>query len=132
MDTRLLVVASPKKRDELVHFLESGDWEVHTASTLPEFHRELTGPGSFDVALIDMDFADGSWKDVMDILTSDRHSCTVIVCCRQAAEQLWAEVVGQGAYDLLVEPYEKQEVLRLVQSALDRMNLHRLAQLKAS
>ena len=41
----------------------------------------------------------------------------LIVTDRLADERLWAEVLNLGGYDLLLKPFDPEEVLRVVNSA---------------
>jgi FixJ family two-component response regulator len=43
---------------------------------------------------------------------------SVVVSARLADERLWSEVLWRGAYDVIVEPYEAEEVRRIVEGAL--------------
>jgi hypothetical protein len=43
----------------------------------------------------------------------------MVVCSRLADEQLWAEVIQCGAFDLIPEPWDRNEVLRIIRSALE-------------
>lgn len=44
----------------------------------------------------------------------------MIVASRLADERLWAEVLNVGGYDLLVKPFEKDEVAWVVGLAFDQ------------
>jgi DNA-binding NtrC family response regulator len=51
------------------------------------------------------------------------HSCPnieVVVSSRLGDHKLWIDVLEQGAYDVLVEPYECEEVRRIVETAADK------------
>jgi len=44
----------------------------------------------------------------------------VIVCSRLADPELWVTALARGAYDVLVEPYERGEVRRILDGAAAR------------
>jgi FixJ family two-component response regulator len=51
----------------------------------------------------------------------------LIVSSPQADEILWSEVLWRGAYDLLVEPYESDELRNTLEGALRASQTSRLA-----
>jgi DNA-binding NtrC family response regulator len=61
--------------------------------------------------------ADGNWRDVLAELEMLRQRPPLIVASRAGDESLWAEVLNLGAYDLLLEPFQPEEVLRTVECA---------------
>jgi len=58
-----------------------------------------------------------SWKNVLDHLRRRRHPPELIVTCRTADEQLWSEVLNCGGYDVLPQPFQRDEIERVVASA---------------
>ena len=44
----------------------------------------------------------------------------VVVCSSLGDHKLWIDVLEQGAYDVLFEPYECEEVRRIVEAAADK------------
>src|SRR5262249_18414917 len=119
MSAKVLLVLPPHRRSELLRQLEGKDLQLFLASDFQEAQQKLKGPTSYDLLLADAELPDGSWRDLLELLMESRKSCEMIVCSRCGDEQLWAEVLQCGAYDLLVEPYERQEVHRIIQSAID-------------
>ena len=58
-----------------------------------------------------------SWKNVLHHLRRQQHPPQLIVTCRTADEQLWSEVLNCGGYDVLPEPFQRDEIERVVASA---------------
>ncbi|HLJ47142.1 MAG TPA: hypothetical protein VKU01_14090 [Bryobacteraceae bacterium] len=56
-------------------------------------------------------FDGGTWRELLD------HS-TLIVTSRVADEALWAEVLNLGGFDVLAQPFDRTEVLRVTDAAL--------------
>ena len=83
---------------------------------------------SYDLVLTDAELPDGSWQDLLQFVLDSRKACEILVSSRCADEDLWAEVLQRGAYDLLVEPYDQKEVCRIIERALDSHYMRRLAQ----
>ena len=60
-------------------------------------------------------FEDGHcWKDILNELHGMPIPPPLIVADRLADESLWAEVLNFGCYDLLMTPFDAEEVLRVV------------------
>jgi PleD family two-component response regulator len=57
-----------------------------------------------------------SWRDLLALPESV--SFALIVVSRQPDERLWAEVLNLGGYDVLATPLRRQEVERVMASAL--------------
>ena len=129
MNARTLLVMTSPRRSRLLQLLEENGLEVFVASGCREAQRKLNGPASYELLLVDTELTDGSWSDLLDFAITARRNCEVIVCSRCGDERLWAEVLQCGAYDLLVEPYECQEVHRIIESALDSQYMRRFVQL---
>jgi hypothetical protein len=51
---------------------------------------------------------DGEWKDLLG------KTPRLIVTSYAADESLWAEVLNLGGYDVLAQPFDEQEVRRVV------------------
>ena len=131
MVKKILLVVPAHRRSGLLKILDDKDVQVYPAGDFREAHRRLTGPDSFDLVLADAELPDGSWRDLLQVLLELRRPCEMIICARVGDEQLWAEALQCGAYDLLVEPYEGQEVLRIIQSAIDSRYMQRFNQMAA-
>ena len=131
MNQKVLVVMPPNRRSELLRHLDGKNLQIFLAATMTEAVTKLTGETFFDLLLVDADLVDGSWHDLLRILVGSRMPCEMIVCSRFADEALWADVLQCGAYDLLVEPYESQEVHRIVENAIESQYMRRFAQMSS-
>lgn len=61
---------------------------------------------------------DGDWKRVLMHLLSRPDPPKLIVASRLADDRLWAEVLNLGGYDLLIKPFDAEEVRRVVSRTL--------------
>ncbi len=59
---------------------------------------------------------DGCWKDVLDFVERTVR-CQVVVTDRLADDVLWADVLSLGAYDFLAQPFDPDEVRRILTNA---------------
>lgn len=64
------------------------------------------------------------WKKVLKNLARRAHPPQLIVTSRTADEHLWSEVLNCGAYDLLAEPFHRDEVERVVAAARRHFGPH--------
>jgi DNA-binding response OmpR family regulator len=69
------------------------------------------------VVIAKSDMPDGSWREMLDHLRCLVRPPLLIVTSRIADEHLWAEVLNLGGYDVLAEPFERDEMVRVVASA---------------
>lgn len=71
-----------------------------------------------DIVITDVSLPDGNWCDIVKQLVDTGSRAAVVVCSPRADATLWSEVIWRGAHDLLVEPYQGDEVRRSVEGAL--------------
>ena len=64
--------------------------------------------------------ADGSWEDLLRATAGLRTPPNIIVFSRLADESLWAEVLNMGGFDVLIKPFQPEEVLRVTFAAWSR------------
>ena len=122
----LLATPACAQEREFIHslFRESG-WEIHLAQTFQEV-LTVVREKRVGVLLSNSRFSDGHcWKDLLDEIQRLESPPMLIVTDRLADEGLWAEVLNRGGYDLLLKPFDPEEVLRVVSSAWAAWNLSR-------
>ena len=72
-----------------------------------------------DVIVTETTLADEPcWKNVLNAIERSGTGQPLIVASRLADEFLWAEVLNLGGFDLLSEPFDPEEVLRVFGGAL--------------
>jgi DNA-binding response OmpR family regulator len=69
------------------------------------------------VVIAKSDMPDGSWQEMLGHLRCLVRPPLLIVTSRTADEHLWAEVLNIGGYDVLAQPFERDEMVRVVASA---------------
>jgi len=69
------------------------------------------------VVLCEENLPDGNWRLLLDEVGGFVSRPHVIVASRLADNRLWAEVLNLGAYDLLMLPFDDEEVQRVVRLA---------------
>jgi DNA-binding NtrC family response regulator len=119
MSSKILLVMPQGRRDRLLRFLPEAGIDVVAVDSAKEARKLLAEQGKYDLAFVDSELPDGSWRDVLEFIVASKTGCEMVVCSRCGDERLWAEVIQCGAFDLVPEPLEQQEILRIIRSALD-------------
>ena len=63
---------------------------------------------------------DTAFARVLEIVVQGRANIEVVVCSRLGDPKLWLDVLEQGGYDVLVQPYQREEIKRIVEAAAAR------------
>lgn len=122
-----LLIMTRQRRGGLLGALEACSIDVLTAGDCNEANQILQGRNLVQVVLTDARLADGDWRNVLANVEQCRPNAEVIVCARrQEVKRLGTEVFESGAYDLLVEPYEEEEVRRILAAAAAKSYMHSL------
>jgi DNA-binding NtrC family response regulator len=112
-----LLVMPEERHSRLVRCLSGLDANVLTAQSCGEAAQLLRDEPDVCVVLTDLCLPDGSWFDVLNRVGDEHREAKVVVCARVADERLWTQVLEAGGFDVLVEPYQAREVLRIVTAA---------------
>jgi DNA-binding response OmpR family regulator len=91
-------------------------WTLYRAGTLDTAVAFLRG-NPVPVIITEPDLPLANWKDLLAAIVQLPRAPLLIVASRLADERLWAEVLNLGGYDLLCEPFQKKEVLWVLNSA---------------
>ena len=125
-----LVVMSRERRLPLLENLDRLTLSVLTAEDCREARALLQTRPPLEIVIIDVSLTDGNWCDIFKFLVDYGISASVVVASGFADERLWSEVLWRGAYDLLVEPYGREEVRRILEGALRAIEAQRSLQLR--
>jgi DNA-binding NtrC family response regulator len=116
--TVLLISSVPESIAALERIFRLCNWRLEKAPNCREaitFARRTGTP----VIICERDLQDGGWKDVLRDLDSLPSRSSLIVTSRLADSALWAEVLNLGAYDVLAQPFDPDEIYRVVLLAWD-------------
>ena len=116
-----MLVMAQERRLPLLDVLESCGIEVVPACNCNEARRMLET--QVQVVLTDRVLPDGDWRAVLEIVAQDLANVQVVVCSRLGDHTLLIDVLEQGAYDVLVEPYQCEEVRRVLEAAAARSDV---------
>jgi DNA-binding NtrC family response regulator len=117
--TILAVTPHAGDRVSLERILGSHCWRLVAASNLKEALACVKEHG-VSVAICERDLPDGTWHALLEALAEIADRPKLIVCSRLADNVLWAEVLNLGGYDVLMAPFDQEEVLRVVSVAAGR------------
>jgi DNA-binding NtrC family response regulator len=113
-ESSVVVVSSDAdERDSLIVILKPLRCNVYGVATCQQA-VELLGRHQVCAVLSEAELADGNWRNLLRCLSPAGPPPFLIVTSRLADERLWAEVLNLGGYDLLAQPFDSQEVLRVV------------------
>jgi DNA-binding response OmpR family regulator len=109
----LLISSLSDNQGPLLHVFDQSNWLLHRVSTCRE---ALTYLSDSDTAVVicERDLPDGDWKLVLNRFDSLPAPPNLIVTSRLANDELWAEVLNLGGYDVLAQPFDAQEVYHVV------------------
>ena len=116
----VLLVMSRERRLSLLETLEVSGIDALPACDCNEARRVLETQLQVQVVLTDRVLPDGDWRAVLEIVAQGRAYVQVVVCSRLGDHTLLIDVLEQGAYDVLVEPYQCEEVRRVLEAAAAR------------
>jgi DNA-binding NtrC family response regulator len=110
-----VVVISQYKEDHgsLDGILGQRGWPIRHCTNFAQA-RSALGEHRNSIIVTERRLPDGNWKEVLEFAGT---TCAVIVACQYADEQLWAEVLNVGGYDLLLKPFNTSEVSRVIAAA---------------
>jgi DNA-binding response OmpR family regulator len=92
--------------------LAASGWTVYEATDRREAAALLD---RLSIAVV---IAGGNWREFLALTSLRAVAPSVIVTAQFADEPLWAEVLNLGGYDVLAQPFDPNEVTRIVQAAL--------------
>jgi DNA-binding NtrC family response regulator len=113
----LLVLPKDRCRS-LVPKLQRPKTHILKADNCRSAQQLLAENPDIKLVITGLSLDDGNWCDVVRYVVDRGHHAEIIVSSPVASQTLWSEVIWRGGYDLLLEPYDLEEVGRLVDGAL--------------
>jgi DNA-binding response OmpR family regulator len=94
----------------LGHIFRSTHWKLVPTRSCEEAaaYLRVSAP---PVVICETNLPDGTWKDLLGVLTRLEYEPGLIVSSRTADDYLWAEVLNLGGCDVLAKPFDAREVL---------------------
>jgi DNA-binding NtrC family response regulator len=66
------------------------------------------------IVICDSEIASGTWGELLERISLFPDPPLLIVTSRLADERLWAEAINLGAWDVLAQPFDAEEAIRIV------------------
>ena len=95
------------------------------ARSLVELEHQLESD-VYDALFCGWSFRFGTWNDVLRTVQQRCPDLPVIIFSGNGGEKEWVQVLEAGAFDLLVEPYQRRAVLPVLEHAVDSHQGRRL------
>ncbi|MCS7025236.1 MAG: hypothetical protein NZV14_10570 [Bryobacteraceae bacterium] len=120
----LVVTTDPEDLEELRAILPSSDWNLYSAFSVAEA-REMLRHHSYPIIITEAGATGLMWKTMLGYVSSRLQppSPKLIVASASADDQLWAEVLNQGGFNVLAKPYDAREVRWVLDQARAEVNL---------
>jgi len=115
-----LVVMPCERRGKLLEKLDTaGGIDLLTASNCKEACAVLGSHRAIHVVITDRQLPDGDWRRLVMEAARSCPRAQAIICSRQVDYNFWIDALEGGAYDVFVEPYQADEIRRILESAAD-------------
>ena len=96
--------------------VDSVQIHVYRSTTLDSAEARLRVTNS-RVLLTDISFERGGWEDALRMAARLPRRPVVVLVSRLADERLWIDALERGAYDLILEPFQADEMRRILENA---------------
>jgi two-component system response regulator PilR (NtrC family) len=103
-------------RSSVQSILSHSNWRLYDADRLASALAILR-ENDIGVVLCECDLEPGTWIDMLERLRYLRDAPALIVTTRQADDQLWAEALRLGAYDVLAKPFDQRGLMSSISRA---------------
>lgn len=117
--TGSVLLVSPRlhHRSALHGIFGDAGWRVTESQSIAEACTSLASAWD-SLVICDYVQPDGTWRDLMQSVRVFSPFSELIVTSHIADERMWAEIQNLGAFDLLAEPFDAIEALRVARSAM--------------
>jgi DNA-binding NtrC family response regulator len=102
----------------LAGYLARAGFKFFQVETCGKVHAFLKGYPTIDLVVTEVGLPDGNWSDVVRSVVDCAERASILVTCSIPDEQFWSEALWRGVYDLLIEPYDDDQVRRTVEGAV--------------
>ena len=119
VDPRLRVLSvSPTSDDHITlgRLLAGTAWEIDTAEDCDAALRRIR-EGRIGIVICEQDLPDGTWRNLLNYVQTRPEKPFLIVTSILADEQLWAEVLNLGGYDVIAKPFDSRDATHVLETA---------------
>ncbi len=101
--------------------LENQSIDVRCLGSLAEALPALHGTKPPHLVFTDTTLPDGNWADVVNLAVEASKPVNVIVIARQVDIELYLATMAHGAFDFIVLPLSRSELLHVLRCAMDNV-----------
>src|SRR6516165_7439736 len=127
----LIVSGHPCDRHWLVQELRTFGWTCGIAETVGAALDALGGADATFLVICEQSLPDGDWRDLLIRTTGDTGQPLLIATSTHADDRLWVEVLNLGGFDVLMKPFDRIELCRVMQMALRHWEFRRATSVTA-
>jgi DNA-binding NtrC family response regulator len=114
----------PVRSRALIQHIEAQGVRVIAVAGRDEAQRILRGSPSVPMVLTDESLPDGDWRDVLhDVTAAGGHAAVVVCTGPDQPLTLSFELLDRGAFGLLAEPFDRDQLQWLINTATSRSRL---------
>ena len=125
---KALLVMERQRREPLLEVLECCRADLLLAHDIAEAKRILQNRPPVQVLLTALAPPSKDWAETKEILALLPEHVQIVVCCaRGDVSKQWIAALDFGAYDALIEPYDRDEVQQVLEGAANRSHMRYLA-----
>ena len=115
----------PIRSRALIQQIEDQGIGVIAASGRDEARSILRSSPRVPIVLTDESLPDGDWRDVLQDVTAAGLSAEVVVCTASSQSMtLCFELLDRGAFGLIAEPFDRDQLQWLISAATSRQRLY--------
>jgi DNA-binding NtrC family response regulator len=121
---RLLIVDDESSiRTALFRALEKRGYSIVTAGSLTEAEKLASGEQALDLLLVDVRLPDGNGMDLMERIQKNHPGCQAVILTGFGTIHDAVEATKRGAFHYVTKPFNIDELLTLVDKALEHKKL---------
>lgn len=113
-----VLAVQPSDGDQrcLGEIFRHSNWEVQFVTSCQAALDALQSKRQ-NIVICEASLPDGGWKDILQETAAMTSQPPIIVTSPHADDLLWGEVLNLGGYDVLIKPFDPEEVVRITSLA---------------
>ena len=112
----VFLTPSTTEFEEARQFLKAASIHLHLAVSLSQA-RSLLVATDARVLLAEVDSVDGSWQRALDMAQLLHPPRALVAAGTHIDEQFWISALERGAFDVLLMPFDAEELKRIIENA---------------
>ena len=121
----ILVVDDELSMRELLEYMLNKEGYRVTCAENGQAAIKMMEKDNYDLLLCDIRLGDITGLDVLRASTANNSDCVVILISAYASTETAVEAMNEGAYDYVPKPFDKDELMDTISTALDLRTLDR-------